>query len=236
MLPPRDAWRRNNLKVAEMMEETNKAMRSTQSRPPPPAYSANPQRISPNSSCAAANLITSDLCNPNEELVSRYEARLATSKHQGRYGVEVEGEGNHVVLTELEKPKQANSASSQPKVNDNRSAPPNHMSVNTHSRVELITAAVMEALKKADVASSNPIEIPRPIHLTINAGITIKGNKNVIYSGPRPAISRPSARETKQSESQSNETKPNDGSNREANDTANGSARKCRAQSEPLEE
>lgn len=241
MLPPGDSWRHNNLKLAEMVEETNKQKKLAQSRPPPPAYTPTPVAVRQNNTQASAGLITPDLCNPNEQLVSPYEYEVCDcscgcSNCTGEFeaqpviikieaGTEIEGEGNHVILTDLRKLKQSSFPSSTQSANNLQPTSSDRLIVDTTSTAELIAASVLEALKKEGIIPTNPIEISRPVHLTINAGITIKGSRNTIYSGP------PSIRETKQSKPPQIEKKENDSNMEQAEDLANGTSRKRKAQS-----
>lgn len=241
MLPPGDSWRHNNLKLAEMIEETNKHKKLAQSRPPPPAYTPTPVSVPRNNTQASAGLITPDPCNPNEQLVSSYDYEVCDcscgcSNCTGEYeaqpviikieaGTDIQGEGNHVILTDSRKLKQAPFPSSTQSSNNVRPTASDRLIVDTTSTAELIAASVLEALKKEGIIPTNPLELPRPVHLTINAGITIKGNKNVIYSGP------PSTGENKQSRPQRIETKEDDGSKEDEENLASGTSRKRKAQS-----
>jgi len=241
MLPPGDSWRHNNLKLAEMIEETRKSKKSAESRPPPPAYTPTPVSVPRNNIQASAGVITPEFCNPNEQLVSNYEYEVCDcscgcSNCTGEFeaqpviikieaGTEIEGEGNHVVLTDSRKLKQTLMPSSTQSTNSLQPTSSEGLVVDTTSTAELIAASVLEALKKEGIIPTNPIEISRPVHLTINAGITIKGNKNIIYSGP------PSARENKETHPPRIETKEDDGSMEKAENLANRTSRKRKAQS-----
>ncbi|ERF76068.1 hypothetical protein EPUS_01401 [Endocarpon pusillum Z07020] len=96
----------------------------------------------------------------------------------------IEGQANTIVLPPASSPVSSPSSSTKP--------PPAAMSSQPscqHGRVEKVTSMVLTALKEAKIFRSTQgmdgqtTTTTRPVDISVNAGIVVKGSKNTICSG-----------------------------------------------------
>lgn len=156
MLPPSDSWLHQSLKLQEALENIKSI------EVPPPAYMAI------QNSESFVNQSIEDYIEDGEEDVSSMPISIAIDA-----SLAVEGQDNNIIL-----PESSPTSKPQETLETNCS-----VSVNT-TRISLLTDAVLRALQSSDVLRTSGVH-QRPINLSINASIRVKGDKNVVFSGPK---------------------------------------------------
>jgi hypothetical protein len=157
MLPPSDSWLHQNLKIQEALENIKSI------EVPPPAYMAT------QNSESFVNQSIEDYIEDGEEDVSSMPISIAIDA-----SLAVEGQNNNIIL-----PESSPTSKSQEALEADGS-----VSTNT-TRISLLTEAVLKALESSDILRTSGVH-QRPINLSINASIRVKGDKNLIFSGPKP--------------------------------------------------
>lgn len=94
----------------------------------------------------------------------------------------IEGQANTIVLPPASSPVSSPSSSAKPSPAAMTSQPSYQ-----HGRVEKVTSMVLTALKEAKIFRSTQATdgqtTTRPVEISVNAGIILKGSKNTICSG-----------------------------------------------------
>ena len=171
MLPPGDSLHHQNLKVDESLSS-----KEPTSMPPPPAYTA----------ASTTFPLNYDTLGPDVDGEEDTFEAFAPITISIDASVSIEGNNNTVVLPTSQQSNQQIDGT-----------PIALLQTMPNERASTIASTVMKALKDADLLcklddhDAYYSTIGRPIDVTVNSSISVKGDRNVICSGISKVIRRP---------------------------------------------
>lgn len=166
MLPPSDSIHHANLKLAEVLSSRNQI----QVLPPPPAYTA----IIPGTTIPITEEALAAYADYDDEEDVEQQSAPAPITINIDASLKIEGHGNTVVVPSgMASPTSPTTPTGTQATSQQAQA----------LRADRITTTVLAALKASGVLDTQNGAGQRPVEISVNAGIVVKGSKNVICAG-----------------------------------------------------
>lgn len=181
MLPPSDSINHHNLKLAEFVAGLQN--QSSMPTPPPPPYTPRQQVPPPLANeelLGQVDDIDDDPCNPAPIVI-----KIDSSIH-------VDGHGNTVAIpSSLSSAGPENAQQGQQSSPTADTVPPatptsptlHQMQLQRQAKSAHLATSIVAGLRSSGALEDDETGKSRPIEISVNAGIHIKGNKNVVCAG-----------------------------------------------------
>ncbi|KAK2788944.1 hypothetical protein FQN52_006477 [Onygenales sp. PD_12] len=186
MLPPSDSINHQSLKLAEFFASLRSSQNRLSSIPPPPPYA--PSATSSFPAMPAIEDSFADLEDDDDETTS-----LAPIMIKVDTSIEIEGQGNTIVIPtsnggmgmgmtgdESSSPSPSTSPSPSPA---SSSSSLQHLQQQRQVKSAQLASTIIAALKASGVLEEKESRRQRPIEVNVNAGIRIRGDRNVVCAG-----------------------------------------------------
>ncbi|KAK2738774.1 hypothetical protein FQN55_000412 [Onygenales sp. PD_40] len=186
MLPPSDSINHQSLKLAEFFASLRSSQNRLSSIPPPPPYAPS----ATSSSFPAMPAIEdsfADLEDDDDEATS-----LAPIMIKVDTSIEIEGQGNTIVIPTSNggmgmgmpgDESTSPSPSPSPASSSSSSSSLQHLQQQRQVKSAQLASTIIAALKASGVLEEKESRRQRPIEVNVNAGIRIRGDRNVVCAG-----------------------------------------------------